>query len=88
MKEHCGPVTVKDLITGKVKRVEPPMTEKELKAFTKSDTIHENSMVERIKHDPKLLAKFQENRTKYLDDYDVFMSQHRHLIPRNEDKTL
>lgn len=64
-------MTVKDINTLEVLRVEPALTDKQVKAILNGGLAHSNSIVELIKDDPILLAKFQENRTKYLANWDA-----------------
>lgn len=73
----AGDVTVKDLITQEVKRVESTYTEKELKVIINNNESHKNSIAELIKNNTELQTKFHANRTKYMEDYEAMMFQYK-----------
>ena len=79
-KPKCGPVTVRSLETGEILRVEPALTEKEVKDIVNKGLPHKNSIAERIKHDPELLKKYEENSTKYYQDLESLDAQYNRNI--------
>ena len=68
-------VAIKDLNTGELLRMEKPKTDKELKAIINGGKVHPNSIINLIKDNPELLKLYQENRTKYLEDWSHYMAQ-------------
>ena len=62
--------TVKELSTLNVVRVDAPYTATQLKAMTKDNGPHPNSLASRIKGNAKLTILYDRNRTKYYQDLE------------------